>query len=237
MKSIFESNYFNIVAASAVSTVDGFLSERRPKLGTEVGKVPVWTSTNDLVEIVLHMMDLDVCDRSDPVHLRAWTLGDWLLPQRHLIFTSGQLAWKCSGFAESDGGFEAPGLPYELRRIRGLQFPRPPISLMWADLLPAYTARRLTDPADKLVAIEGLAQRISQQRKLNYFCGLWEEDIAREICWPSAFEPPSLSDPSALSRSRLINCPTWSWGSVKYPVRIHDSATAGAAQGSEIPSN
>lgn len=114
MKSIFQSSFLTLVAASTGSVFTGFLAERQPAHSIKVGKVPFWTASNQLSSIELNLGDGDEFRRPDPVHLRAWTLEEYILPRRRVVFTRGQLFWTCHGFSEVDGGFAAPGIPYSL---------------------------------------------------------------------------------------------------------------------------
>lgn len=242
MKSIFQSSSLTLVAASTGSVSTGFLTERLPAPSIKLGKVPFWTTPNQLSSIELDLVDGDAFRRPDPVHLRAWTLEEWMLPRRRVVFTRGQLFWTCYGFSEVDGGFAAPGIPYSLGNMDVVRVEEENAVInqnpqgdntedeadlhevgsiegtrglqLWYDIVGEYTSRDLTDSGDKSAAIDGLAQKIAQRHGFEYAWGLWTEDLARGLCWHHRSYDIDRPDPATLSRSALNPCPSWSWMSI-----------------------
>lgn len=81
----------------------------------------------------------------------------------------------------------------------------------WYASVKAYTARELTRKEDRLIALSGVADRISQLSGLSYVVGLWEENIVYNLLWVAVGD---LSD----RRLDFYKAPTWSWASVNGPV-------------------
>lgn len=61
---------------------------------------------------------------------------------------------------------------------------------IWFDLVSDYSDRQLTDPTDKLLAIQGTANAYAQSRKRSdYICGLHLEHITVGLGWYAAEKP------------------------------------------------
>lgn len=76
----------------------------------------------------------------------------------------------------------------------------------WWGIVSSYTGCKITVPADKLVAIAGIAQLFRSLLNDNYICGLWEQTFIEDLLW-SVFGP---GEP----RPSEYRAPTWSWASV-----------------------
>jgi hypothetical protein len=64
----------------------------------------------------------------------------------------------------------------------------------------------LTYVKDKLIAISGIAQRMSGSFKCNYLAGLWEERLLEQLLWEVEGPKPSCRKP--------YQAPSWSWASI-----------------------
>jgi hypothetical protein len=86
----------------------------------------------------------------------------------------------------------------------------------WFDIVGDYSGRALTRPEDKLVALSGIATRISNDTGYHYLSGLWKETLLLDLLWHIQFdshpEPLKPRYPSKLA-------PSWSWASVEGRVR------------------
>lgn len=223
-----------IVAASASTASEGFLGERQPLPMLKIGRLPFWNAESVVSEIEVDMVDGELLRAPEPVHRRAWTLEEWLLSSRRLIYTSGQISWSCARFNDSDSGACSPSLPdilgrpmhSRIRRLTSFEDDIPfntrldEVNELWFVIVEEYTRRQLTDSRDKSDAIAGLAQRIEQQTRLQYVCGIWRERLNLGVCWHYQSRIEHASKASDLRRSGLVDCPTWSWASVSFPVHF-----------------
>lgn len=84
---------------------DGFLHHRTREQRTFAINLPYWRAdgTPGSVKFV-YGCEKDADEVSEPVHTRAWTLEEWLLSPRLLVFTSEQIVWRCQGFQTVDSG-------------------------------------------------------------------------------------------------------------------------------------
>ena len=104
--------------------------------------------------------------------------------------------------------------PAENRNARFSRRLAEPLGLeeKWEKLVEDYTSRHLTQPADRLAAIAGLAENRCRETKDRYLLGLWESNLTNELLW-------CVRDPmSSSSILELSKAPTWSWVAVNSPV-------------------
>ncbi|KAK0653488.1 hypothetical protein DIS24_g6002 [Lasiodiplodia hormozganensis] len=94
----------------------------------------------------------------------------------------------------------------------------------WLELVGIYSPLRLTDSADKLPGIAGVAAEVSRVSAAatgglpagRYLAGLWEADLPRQLLW-TVYYP---SEPEERGR-RPYRAPSWSWASAAGDVYVH----------------
>ncbi|KAF9630480.1 hypothetical protein BFW01_g1042 [Lasiodiplodia theobromae] len=106
----------------------------------------------------------------------------------------------------------------------------------WLELIGIYSPLGLTDSADKLPGIAGVAAEVSRVSAATdlpagrYLAGLWEGDLPRQLLW-TVYYPSKPED-----RGRPYRAPSWSWASAAgdvythYPWVIRDYRSHSAAQ-------
>lgn len=85
-----------------------------------------------------------------------------------------------------------------------------PIYHAWQGIVSYYSSRDLTQIADKLSALAGLARLISEALSVesgSYLAGHWKEDLISSLLW-------YVSSPKTPNRSTPYRAPRWSWASV-----------------------
>lgn len=170
--------------------------------------------------------DLSFWDREvddAPVNKRAWVLQERLLAPRVLHFCRDQIAWECSHL---DAAESLPhGVPkMELRpghsghviqrqRLksmvpddygpRPLEIDRDQMSDAahehWKWIVERYSRTRLTYGEDKLVALAGIAQMMTNPGRISglYVAGMWEKYLASQLLWRvSHVDSGSVNDPT-----------------------------------------
>lgn len=92
----------------------------------------------------------------------------------------------------------------------------------WRELVMNYSTRSLTVPADRILAISGLADRIAPAIRGRYVAGHWENHLPGDLLWEIA---------TASMGMRPINYqgPSWSWTSVNGSVVSYDYMPGDAA--------
>lgn len=180
MNQIYKTSFLTIIAAKAEKASDGFLDPTTSPwiawnlcFGLPRGKPMTFT----LQRIP------DVKIKAEPISNRAWAFQERLLPSRVLSFFSGipPLGWRCESAHESNVGPMKRPYCSDVRLYSSI-LPRNSSSVFplaehrlcypWAEIVATYSARALTDPNDKLPAIEGIAQELSNILAITNCAGL-----------------------------------------------------------------
>ena len=176
---------------------------------------------------------------------RGWALQESILPSRILHFTAQEIVWECNTHCQCQcSGEESQDSDYFLVKnlCQGISTFRPPrpiglydddnpskdlLNLLssptlasvywsWQTIIEYYTKRQLTNHADKLSALSGLAQVAIESHGLNegaYLAGLWRGSLAKGLLWHA-------TGPEEPRRYTVYCAPSWSWasidGSIKY---------------------
>ncbi|KAF9873488.1 heterokaryon incompatibility protein [Colletotrichum karsti] len=215
MEEVFSAAYCTISAASAKSSLDGFLSDRPPRASVHLR--------------VKGSPDLYVCPYMDDFHQdvelaeinrRGWVLQERALSRRSIYFTPNQVYWECG-----DGiRCETLGRLYNSKAafLGDANFPQSALDhykdgrqLLIQDLYERYSALAFTMASDRAVAILGLQTRLARALKSQASHGSFEVFFARSILWKRN-QP---EDMTAITQSTWL-VPTWSWfsksGKIQY---------------------
>lgn len=171
---------------------------------------------------------------------RGWALQESILPNRILHFAR-EISWECNTHCQcqcrrSDyslvkvqccGILKARTQPSNYvydedhdksREIMHFLSSRTVESVYWAwqTIVEYYTKRQLTNHADKLSALSGLAQLAIDSHGFDataYLAGLWRNTLVKGLLW-------HVRGPPTPQRYTTYRAPSWSWasidGSVKY---------------------
>lgn len=173
-----------------------------------------------------------ICIENAPLNSRAWVSQERQLSRRILHFARTQLFWECHEYtacetypeglpdwAQPAWGQDAKSLKRDLHTVTHLHRNDLPASLSsstlaqgldaatffaWVTYRIHYSRSALTYSTDKLVAIRGVADLVSQTTGDELVAGLWRSHIIEELCWSVGHPTASLSEWRA---------PTWSWAS------------------------
>lgn len=150
-----------------------------------------------------------------------------------LAYTSTQLIWMCqtgiktpevnvSGF--KDRGFgRLPDKAFiaGTKRETATEEEIADMFRVWRIVVEDYTARTLTDPADKLRAVSGIAARMkASSSDMTYLAGIWhsrnhsQTGIAAELMWRIPDERKIVIQ----TENEAIRLPSFTWSSVREPV-------------------
>jgi hypothetical protein len=232
MARIYTNAFLTIIAASSSKVSEGFLQKRADLLPPDV-ILPFMCPGNQTGTV--HLFDPLRLQGlpPDPVGLRAWCLQESALSPRALVFSSYTLQYHCNAGITNVGGAVSPWTPETEKR-----FPKPFFEMSSTEALPAvmedkewyelrkkwwrnltdYTHRSVTNPADKLVALAGVAQQCQRIYCTQYLAGLWEDALLKDLLWSSSHrtEPP---------RPETYRAPSWSWAAIDGPVGDIDGYT------------
>lgn len=179
------------------------------------------------------------------LNTRAWVMQERVLSKRVISFARDQLFWECldlranevfpNGTPPREGSsiywmydkFSMKDILYGLKPNPCDSVITRPISweselwhrnmfTKWRAFLISYTRCGLTKPADKLVAIQGVAEAFGHCMQLNFLedfvAGLWLPQLGWELCWFVCG-----SDRTSIEAARW-RAPSWSWASIESQV-------------------
>ncbi|KXH63941.1 heterokaryon incompatibility protein [Colletotrichum salicis] len=215
MEEVFSAAHCTISAASARSSLDGFLSNRSPRPSVHLR--------------MKDLPDLYVCAYIDDFHrdvelaeinTRGWVLQERALSRRTIYFTPNQVYWECG-----DGiRCETLGRLYNSKAafLGDANFPQSALDyyrdgrqLLVQDLYERYSALAFTMASDRAVAILGLQTRLARALKTQAAHGSFEKYFARSILW----KRDQVADMTTITPSTWL-VPTWSWfsktGKIQY---------------------
>lgn len=197
MANIYRNALSTIAAAAASDHSQGCFTERRP--GPSCG--------------------------ASPLDSRAWILQEQILSPRILKYSLGQLTWECISSSVSErGAVNATTIAgFEILRFKRALggFRSTSMSLgkqahaSWQQIVESQSCCSLTDKADKLMAVMGVARFTGNIMQDTFLAGLWEGQLWRDLLWISVVNSHKGRLPERLKNTKF---PSWSWASVDGPV-------------------
>jgi len=213
MASIYKNAAITIAAACSEHATDGFLSKRiTPYRPDHQLLISMPSCERATVYLAVQAYEPD-----HPLDRRGWTLQEFMLSSRMLIFSDHELLWQCKEI--------------ELRGVtgRGLEYLQPLEALpwtvfdngeepdfgnldsdkiyLWKTIVQQYTDRTLTDPEDRLRAIQGIVTELEMLWRDTNIYGLWEKWFIQLLTW---YKPGNERE-----RKRCLRrAPSWSWASL-----------------------
>lgn len=163
---------------------------------------------------------------TSPLNTRGWALQERLFSNRVLHFAAHEMIWECKaslnceceGILQSSDwadGKEFPKASFETTKaiISSHMLQHPDFATVWAWLVSAYSARRLSFESDRLPAISALARLFSRGR--TYLAGLWADNLPWHLVWgcDKMDERWFKMDETRPKSTTLYSGPTWSWAS------------------------
>ncbi|KDQ08615.1 hypothetical protein BOTBODRAFT_179690 [Botryobasidium botryosum FD-172 SS1] len=219
MRSIFRNAYITIIAACARKVSEGFLHDR-----------PAWYPTPSTLPFrcpdgtvgTMFLRPSGEPAPAEPVNTRAWCLEERVLSPRSLIYSSHTVQYECQSKHMNLGGAPnlvdpqdgRPRLPDEVFAPAALLVDgqanevHQGMRAAWEEILRLYTARELTKPRDRLLALSGVVEQFHQiWPSSRYVAGLWTHQLPGSLLW-------SKSRPREHTRPKKYRAPSWSWAAV-----------------------
>jgi hypothetical protein len=155
-----------------------------------------------------------------PLNNRAWVFQERFSARRVLHVGSHQATWECREMEASEmfpAGLHmittanciTKSSYYEQFTDRLVEF-----AGNWKFVVENYAKCRMTQPTDKLVAFNGIVQAIVNGCGGRCVAGVWEHNLAFDLCWSRSYEMEELFPISETS----FRAPSWSWASVDGPI-------------------
>lgn len=143
---------------------------------------------------------ISISPESGPLATRAWATQEWLLSRRIIFYTAACLVWSCKMVSQRESGASFHSTARNPR---------------WKIIVEKYSARLLTKPADRLIALEGLRTEMGKKRVYDVYCfGLWKNSMPDQLLWYCIRAAERAECP--------LDLPSWTWASVTHGVRFLD---------------
>ncbi|KAM0430119.1 hypothetical protein ACHAPT_006125 [Fusarium lateritium] len=125
-----------------------------------------------------------------PLNRRGWTLQEWILSTRSLVFTASEVEWSCPSMSACEclreGALAVPRsqsgqwqVQIKQQNLLVADSVAMRLSDIWSLITEEFSRRKLTHPGDKLPALAGIALELSAVKPGNYVAGLWNDENLR----------------------------------------------------------
>ncbi|KAI8630913.1 heterokaryon incompatibility protein-domain-containing protein [Xylariaceae sp. FL1651] len=221
MRIVYRNSYLNIAACHArESGSDLFstsnLTNRFPtyfvpgSMAKYIRQQPHWTHTD---------YGINYTDQNNQQVLlsRGWVLQERLLSPRIAYYDADELKWECNVTTDCQCGGMNTISNFKVDYIAALEGSRSQESLpkRWMKVVQRYSRLGLTYDTDRVVALAGIAdQALKLGNGGRYLAGLWEDNLASQLCW--------WTDDTHRKVEKYL-APSWSWMSVSGAVNFYDA--------------
>lgn len=215
MKNIYSDAVLTIVAASAQSAHEGFLHDRST---LTYYNLPYPHPNGDFGTFSMAKYYASTPVPPNPIDTRGWTLQEFLLPPRLLVYSKERVYYRCH--TSTVGLGDVVQRVIERLPAEYFQPVRPGIVLSkerkaevlqdWVRLVYSFTERNLTSQTDRLNAIGGIAELFANLLNTRYLCGIWDtkgDEFLKQLLWTAH------GDKSG--QRKVYRAPSWSWASLE----------------------
>ncbi|EPE32322.1 putative tol protein [Glarea lozoyensis ATCC 20868] len=240
MGSIYKSSFISIVAASAQDVSQGFLKSNFAEPSVEL---PFFIDGDTCGIVYLRMFPVGLIYAEDePTFGRAWTLQEYMLSPRILVFDCCQITfncrkesfqpvvethleviYNCTTLPVSVFGVLDDDPAYKQRLLLGND-KRDLQEWTWSQIIWEYSKRDLTHFEDRLPALAGIASELALVWNDTYLAGFWKRSIMHHLGWFRLVELKNMRPMKKIfqhiDRSQRLGSPSWSWITMPYPIRI-----------------
>lgn len=223
-----------VIAATGSSDGDGGLFRPRNAASIQPFKIHSNWGTNQ---------DIYTCFRDDiwtnevveaPLNKRGWVVQERMLSPRTLHFGKTQIFWECRQLEACET--LPSGIPSDLivaghRAGNGFKRWMQPggqdetgwhlgpetLHEAWQYVVEVYMGSQLTKGEDKLIALSGMAKKMSVVLNDTYVAGFWAKNLVNGMIW---YVQPGIKGPLRSMRSTSYSAPSWSWAAIDGPVEF-----------------
>ena len=201
MGAVYEQAQLTIAASHAKNSHDGLFLARPPRF------VPLELPYRDqdgraagTFMVSEYFTDFEAMSpENGMLNTRAWATQEWLLSRRMVFYTAHSIMWSCKTATQRETG----------ERCRNTAR-----NAKWKIVIEHYSARQLSQPGDKLIALEGLKNTLARKLGDEYVLGVWRQSLPDQLLWRVRT--------SRATRVNTLQLPTWSWASTEVAVRFLD---------------
>jgi hypothetical protein len=196
MADVYRNAALVVAASGAKDSTEGLsLTDRRSKIVYKVPYILEGRRQGTFNIALLPEADYPEGPLVGPLNSRAWTLQERILAKRIMFFSKGLVYWKCKAGERNERGPMTVPLFHE--------------TIEWMDILDEYSSKRLTNPQDRLYALQGMIAELKQTRQdhYHYEFGVWEDELEHQLLWRRTGTP---------SNNNSLPLPTWTWAATGF---------------------
>ncbi|KAH6968234.1 hypothetical protein HG530_007676 [Fusarium avenaceum] len=228
MATIYKNAEITLAAGTATQASEGFLGKSpntAPYLPQHKFVVPLENDSRGTV-----YLSGKPYEPNHPLDKRGWTLQEYMLSSRMLIFSDYQLLWQCQeielqSVTGNDSGVEyqqhLESLPWAAFNDEG----EPSYGTheseklyLWKTIITQYTGRDLRFATDRLNAVTGVITELQKVWRDSHIYGHWERWFIELLAW-------SIPEKHKLRERNLLRAPSWSWVSVDGKIEFKNAIT------------
>ncbi|KAF4990998.1 hypothetical protein FGRMN_8119 [Fusarium graminum] len=229
MATIYKNADITIAAGTSERAAEGFLgssSANVPYLPPNKFSVPMENGHKGTVYLSGKAYEPD-----HALDKRGWTLQEYMLSSRMLIFSHYQLLWQCQEIELQSVTGNEQGLEYQqhLESLPWAAFEdegEPAYGThdsdrlyLWKTIIMQYTRRNLKVPEDRLPAVTGITTELQKVWGDSQIYGHWQQWFIELLAW-------QIPEDSRVEERRLKRAPSWSWVSVDSEIEFKDPIIA-----------
>jgi len=233
MNLVYGNSYLTIAATAAPDPTYSLLPER---LSHGVFVVGISLARSAFLDPgFLHHGDKD-----SKWSTRGWTFQEYLLSARVLHFGESELVWHCNEDQRCEcGNVKATQSLREaqMAQLRGVFklavrkfLPKKNWTAQnrdrqaekiaaWHICAELYSERALSNRAEHVIAISGIAEAFTEAQLGPYYAGSWEASFSEDLCWQPRRDSGIQKAPAPWKPDYLA--PSWSWLATGRPVTFH----------------
>jgi len=228
MGSIYQHSQINIAATEPTNSEGGLFFDRTPfsilplqvQTRFPFGDTEQPISLFNIVQQIPYIINIERA----PLNSRGWVMQERLLARRTLHCARKQLYWECEHHFASESYPNGISLTLDRKpgefysTLREYMSPsqsiaaQPEAHIVWLRLVQQYTACKLTNEEDILIAISGLAKQWRNILSDEYIAGLWLSSLPLGLLWYG--ESVKISQLQN-SKCETWRAPSWSWAGYK----------------------
>ncbi|RSL78667.1 hypothetical protein CEP51_008016 [Fusarium floridanum] len=224
MATIYKNASITLAAGTATKASEGFLGNipSRPNVYLPENKFAI--PLRNGAEIGTVYLSAEAYEADHPLDERGWTLQEYMLSSRMLIFSDYQLLWQCKKVPLRSVTGNNRGLEYRqhLESVPWTVFDEEAEPYfgtddseklyIWKTIILQYTERNLTNADDRLPAVSGITMELEKLWRDSNIWGLWKRWFISLLAWYKV-------DMDRVGKRNLKRAPSWSW--VSLDGRIH----------------
>jgi hypothetical protein len=232
MGRIYKNASITIAALEAATAFDGFIREVQPLDGALMPlRLPNHGECSIKLVPVTHLPYPGTHSDHGIYHLdtRGWTLQEFLLSPRLLLFSQTEVLWQCqqvqvdpvlpsSRQYHPDDISRLPSSVFGIHSSSNVFNTKEERARIWILFMRNYSRRQFTLNEDRWYAMAGIIDELSHVWHDACLAGHWKSCLAESLAWYCV----PLDAPVPLSHSvPSYTAPTWSWMSPWCPVNAY----------------